>query len=364
MAESSMRDFFRKLMMIVAVVLGLLFIYQIRNIFVYLIIAVLLAYLAHPPVTWLRCHKVPRGLAIMLVFLALFLFGGLLVGLTAPIIYNEATQLVSELPKALDGLETRLNATFQTYFPENGQQFAFQEYLYQFVDNVRANLPQALQRSYVFVSRTIGGTITFVLGLVLIPLMGFYFLIDAEKFKRAFKLLFPRTYNERIETTIWQMNLMLGRYVRGQLTLSLIMGTLVAIGLSVLGVKYALLLGIISGIAELIPMAGPIIGFVPAGLLALAMGPWKLVFVIIYYALLHLFENNFLVPRVMGKNMDLHPLTVIVAMMIGAQVFGLVGVLIALPATAAAKIALNVLVYRREEFGLPARSPAACEPGD
>ncbi len=140
------------------------------------------------------------------------------------------------------------------------------------------------------------------------------------------------------------------------------MGTLVAIGLSVMGVKYALLLGIIAGIAELIPMAGPIIGFVPAGLLALAMGPWKLFFVIVFYALLHLFENNFLVPRIMGKNMDLHPLTVIIAMMMGAQVFGLVGVLIALPVTAAAKIVLNVLVYRREEFGLPARSPAKCDP--
>jgi predicted PurR-regulated permease PerM len=358
----TMRDFIRKTFFIAGLILGLLFIYQVRNIFIYLIIAILLAYLAHPPVSWLRKHRVPKGLAILIVFLGLFLFGLVLIGVTAPIIYNQATQLISAIPQALAGLETRINTVFKSYFPESTQQFAFQDYFYQFITNIRANFPETLQRSYLFVSRNIGGTVTFILGLVLIPLMGFYFLIDAEKFKRAFKLLFPRTYNERIETTIWQMNLMLGKYVRGQLTLSLIMGTLVAVGLTVMGVKYALLLGIIAGIAELVPMAGPIIGFVPAGLLALAMGPWKLVLVIIYYALLHLFENNYLVPRVMGKNMDLHPLTVIIAMMIGAQVFGLVGVLIALPVTAAVKIVLNVLVFKREEFGLPARG-AGHSPG-
>jgi predicted PurR-regulated permease PerM len=356
-----MKDFIRKTLFVAGLILGLLFIYQIRNIFIYLIIAILLAYLAHPPVNWLRRHRVPRALAILIVFLGLFLFAVLLVGITAPIIYNEATQLASSLPQALDGLETRINALLKSYFPQSTQQFAFKDYFFEFAANIQSNFPATLQRSYLFVSRSIGGTVTFILGLVLIPLMGFYFLVDAEKFKRTFKLLFPRTYNERIETTIWQMNLMLGKYVRGQLTLSLIMGTLVAIGLTVLGVKYAVLLGIISGIAELVPMAGPIIGFVPAGLLALSIGPWKLVFVIIFYALLHLFENNFLVPRVMGKNMDLHPLTVIVAMMIGAQVFGLVGVLIALPATAAVKIVLNVLVFRREEFGLPARGSGDCE---
>ncbi len=117
MADSSMRDFFRKLMMIVAVVLGLLFIYQIRNIFVYIIIAILLAYLAHSPVTWLRCYRVPRWLAILIVFLGLFLFGVLLIGVTAPIIYNEATQLVSAVPQILEGLETRINADFQKLLP-------------------------------------------------------------------------------------------------------------------------------------------------------------------------------------------------------------------------------------------------------
>lgn len=361
MADNSLRDFSRKTLVIVAVILGLLFLYQIRNIFVFVIIAVLLAYMAHPPVCWLRRFRVPKWLAILLVFLALFLFAIVLVGITAPIIYGEATQLVSDLPQAVEQIETRLNTVFHTYFPESTQEFAFQEYFTQTIQNLNANLPSTLQRSYTFVSRTIGGMVTFLLGLVLIPLMGFYFLIDAEKFKRAFKLLFPRTYNERIETTIWQMNLMLGKYVRGQLTLSLIMGTLVAVGLTALGIKYALLLGIIAGIAELIPMAGPVIGFIPAGLLAMSMGPWKLVFLIIFYALLHLFENNFLVPRIMGKNMDLHPLTVIIAMMIGAQVFGLVGVLMALPATAAVKIVLNALVFRREEFGLPARGSSICD---
>ncbi len=362
MAEGSLKDFFRKTLVVAVVVIGLLFIYQIRNIFVFIIIAVLLAYLAHPPVRWLRRHRVPRSLAIIIVFLGLFLFGLVLVGITVPIIYTEATQLVGEIPHALESMETRLNALFISYFPESTQQFAFREYFYQFVDSIKTNLPATLQHSYSFVSRTISGTVTFLLGLVLIPLMGFYFLVDAERFKRAFKLLFPRAYNERIETTIWQMNLMLGRYVRGQLMLSLIMGTMVAIGLTVLGVKYAVLLGIIAGIAELVPMAGPIIGFVPAGLLALTISPWKLVLVIIFYALLHLFENNFLVPRIMGKNMDLHPLTVIIAMIIGAQVFGLVGVLMALPVTAAVKIVLNVLVFKREEFGLPARGSSGCDP--
>jgi len=292
---------------------------------------------------------------------------GGLIAVISPILYRETTDLARELPAALSRLETRVNAFIESTLPGSETRLYFQDAFVQVVENLKANLPTAIEKSFRFVSRTISGTVTFLLGLILIPLMCYYFLVDADKFKSAFKRLFPRHYNERIETTISLMNVMLGNYVRGQLTLSLIMGVLVTLGLTACGVKYALLLGVIAGIAELVPMVGPIIGFVPAALLALATSPVKLLLVVILYAGLHLLENNVLVPRIMGRQMDLHPLTVIIAMMVGAQVFGLIGLLLALPATAAGKIALNILVFRREEFaaaGVPGCGAAPAEPRD
>jgi predicted PurR-regulated permease PerM len=306
----------------------------------------------YAPLRWLRLHRVPRGLAVAIVFLGLLVIIAGILALILPVLYHETAQLAKEIPGALTALENSLNSFMRQNFPESTVQFAFKDAFVQMLDSIRQNLPGTLQQSFVFVSRTISGSVTFILGLVLIPLMCYYFLVDADKFKHSFKLLFPQTYNERIETTISLMNVMLGNYVRGQLTLSFIMAVLVTVGLTLFGVKYALLLGLIAGIAELIPMVGPILGFIPAALLALAISPIKLLWVVILYGGLHVLENNVLVPRIMGRNMDLHPMTVIIAMMIGAQLLGVLGVLIALPVTAAGKIALNILVFKREEFGL------------
>jgi len=347
-----MKDFIRKTLFVLGVLLALVFLYLIRGIFIYLVIAVLLAYLMYAPLRWLRRHRVARGLAVAIVFLGLLIVIAGLIALIMPVLYRETAQLAKEIPGALTTLENRLNSFLQQSFPESALQFGFKDTFVQMLDSARQNLPATLQQSFFFVSRTISGSVTFILGLVLIPLICYYFLVDAEKFKHSFKLLFPQTYNERIETTISQMNVMLGNYVRGQLTLSFIMAVLVTVGLTIFGVKYALLLGLIAGVAELIPMVGPILGFIPAALLALAISPVKLLWVVILYAGLHLLENNVLVPRIMGRNMDLHPMTVIIAMMIGAQLLGVLGVLIALPVTAAGKIALNILVFRREEFAL------------
>jgi len=358
-----MKDFIRKTLFVLGVLLALGFLYLVRGIFLYLIIAVLLAYLMYGPLRWLRQHRVPRSLAVAIVFLGLIIVIAGIIALITPVLYHETAQLAREIPGALTSLENRLNSLLQQSFPESTIQFGFKDTFVQMLDTVKQNLPATLQQSFLFVSRTISGSVTFILGLVLIPLMCYYFLVDAEKFKHSFKLLFPQTYNERIETTISQMNVMLGNYVRGQLTLSFIMAVLVTVGLTIFGVKYALLLGLIAGVAELIPMVGPILGFVPAALLALAISPAKLLWVVILYAGLHLLENNVLVPRIMGRNMDLHPMTVIIAMMIGAQVLGVLGVLIALPVTAAGKIALNVLVFRREEFAL-ATAQKGCADGE
>lgn len=351
-----MYDFARKTLFVIGVLLLCLLIYAVRSVFIYVVIAVLLAYFMYGPVRWLRNHRVPRGLAILLVFLGIVIVLGGLVALLIPVIYKEAAQFAKDVPALLADLEAKLNATLERAFPGGGQKVAFNDAVQQAVANLRQNLPQTLQSSFAFVSKTLSSSITFLLGLILIPLMCYYFLVDAEKFKNSFKKLFPHTYNERIETTSSLMNVMLGNYVRAQLTLSFIMALLVTAGLSAIGVKYALLLGLLAGFAELIPMVGPVIGFFPAALIALAGSPVKLLLVVVLYAGLHLLENNVLVPRIMGENMDLHPLTVIVAMMIGAQVMGLLGILIALPATAALKIALNILVFRREELGLSQRS--------
>ena len=347
-----MKDFTRKTLFVVGLVLLLVFLYYIRFIFIYIVIAVLLAYLMAAPVDWLVRHRIPRTFSIVIVFLIFAVLLGLLLILTIPVITDETSQLVKDAPIYMSQLEAKVNYYFERYYP--GHEFVLADTIVRALESIQADTPHLVQRAF----QTIRGLITLLLGFILVPLMCYYFLKDAAKIKSAFKHIFPQAYDERIDVGLSHVNRMLGSYVRGRLLLAILIWALVSAGLTIIGVKYPLLLGTLAGIAEFIPVIGPIIAYIPAGLLSLGMGLGFFLIVASFYIIVNIAESYFLAPRIMGDTMDLHPLTLIIAMIIGAYLAGIVGLLVALPAVAAIKIIFNIFVVRREEFGLVAPAPA------
>jgi predicted PurR-regulated permease PerM len=197
-------------------------------------------------------------------------------------------------------------------------------------------------------------TVTFLIGFLIIPIWLFYVLNDQAR-ARAFidKLLSPR-----IRPDFWNIwgivNKVFSDYIRGQLILGLAVGVMAGLGLLLLrllgfDVRYILLLALIAGVTELIPIIGPIIGAIPGvlvGFIASDSGPSTGVAVLVVYIVVQQLENNFLVPRIIGESVGVHPAILTVILIAMGQVFGLLGVVLAAPLTAIARD-LFVYVYRR-----------------
>jgi len=342
-----MKEFIKRSLFVVALVLLLGFLYYIRYLFIYVALAVIFAYLLSVPVEFFVRHRVPRGLAIILVFILFAVFIGLIIVFSIPIINDEGRQFLQDMPGYISAFEAKVNEVMENIQP--GYKFVLTDTIENWVNQLQADAPLLFRRTL----ETIRGAMAVFLGLILVPLMVYYFLKDSHRMKLTFKKLFPKAYDQRIEAGLSKVNVMLGNYVRGRLILALFVGALISISLTLMRVKYPLLLGVLAGIAEFVPVAGPIIAYCVAGILAIGQGTSVFVGVTILYILANLIETYLVAPKVMSETMDLHPLTVIVAMLIGAYIAGILGLLIALPLVAGIKIFFEIFVVRREEFGIP-----------
>jgi predicted PurR-regulated permease PerM len=188
--------------------------------------------------------------------------------------------------------------------------------------------------------RVFGGVVSAVTVLIL----SIYMLLEGPAIKEGFLRLFPREHRRRIETVLHHVGLKFGGWLRGQLLLGLVIGIAAGVGTWILRLPYPFLLGLAAGITELIPMVGPVLGAIPAVLVALFGPTWRLLAVILLFTMIQQVENNLLVPRVMKQAVGLSPLLTIVAIMIGAKLMGILGALLAVPIAAALQVIVGEVV--------------------
>ena len=182
-----------------------------------------------------------------------------------------------------------------------------------------------------------GNLVSFIIVLVLT----FYLLVQEGAIKRTVLLFTPPSSRGYLSDLIDRMQLRLGHWLRGVLLLGLIVGGLTLVGLRILNVRYFLVLALVAGILELIPYVGPALAAIPAVFFGATESLWKGVAVLILYWLIQQLENHLIVPKVMAKAVGLNPLVVIVVILVGAKLAGFVGVLVAVPTTAALSVWLK-----------------------
>lgn len=178
---------------------------------------------------------------------------------------------------------------------------------------------------------------------VLLPFLVYYFLKDQEKILEETTSLVPIRRKKSVINLLKNLGETLSGYIRGQLIVCLITGTLVFVGTSALGVRYPLVLGALAFLLESIPYAGPILAFIPAFLLALTDSTDLALKVTFFYLFVAFVENYFVVPKVMGKLLNIHPLIVLVGMLLAANWFGLIGMMLAVPAIATLRILIRFI---------------------
>ncbi len=211
------------------------------------------------------------------------------------------------------------------------------------------------------VTSLLSGSISFLLNLfsvfsyiIFIPLFTFFLLKDWRNLKKYTVSLIPNRYFEMYLNLLYKINLQLGSYLRGQLIEITLIGLLAVIGLLVLDVKYAVVLGIFAGIANIVPFIGPIIGAVPAVIIALidTGSSSSAVLIALLFVLVQLVDNIFVKPTVVARSVDLHPLLVIFVVIAGGQFFGIIGMVLVVPATAVAKAVITELQWNFKHYQL------------
>lgn len=308
-----------------AVLVGLWFFYQIREVLVLVLVLVIIVTAFEPLVNGLEKINVPRILGVLLCYLGIF-------ALISLVFYLIIPPLVEEVRK------------FALSLPSYGQKFAlarefiinYQSYWQTWINSIYKQLSLISTGIFNTTITIFGG----VASAVTLLILSFYSLVDKKNLNSFLLSFIAKNKQEMITNLASKITFVLGQWLRGQIALSLIVGLLDFIGLVIIGIPYALTLGILAAIVEIIPVIGPIIAGVSAIIVTLiTTGSWlQALFVLILFVVVQQAENHILVPKIMGKAMGLSPVVIILAILIGAKIGGIIGAIIAIP-TAAALVA-------------------------
>jgi len=295
--------------------------------------AFIIAYLLAPFVDWCARRGVPRIVAIVAIYalfgVALFLVGVYLV----PRLLQESLRLIHRLPvwtRALEGYWSFwLQKFHQAPIPPT----------------IRTMLNQTTHRleTYLFgivqsLLRAALGLVPGVLSVFVAPILAFFVLKDLERIRIRFWTLIPWTWQPSVFKLGIDIDQALNGFIRGQLLVAFLVAVLSAAWTMILGIPFALLIGALAGITDILPYVGPIVGAIPAVILALTISPWKVAYVILGFVIIHQLEGTVIAPKVVGNSVGLHPLIVIFALLAGGDLGGLTGLLLAVPMAAVVKV--------------------------
>jgi predicted PurR-regulated permease PerM len=323
-------------LIIIGVILFLLFLHQIKGIIMPFFMAALLAYILLPPVEFLVKHKVPMTYAIISVYLACTGFIMILVLYIFPGIFSELNRFAADIPEYAQSIQKFLRDWQQTY-----TRFNIPESIRQIIDENLLSIEEKIIDIVRSGAAFIVGLFSYTFSLIILPILTYYFLKDHEIITKKMVSFLPPKYREEI-LSLWSMiNVVLRRFIYGHLTVAVIVGVLTGIGLNLIGVKYAVTLGFIAGVADIVPYFGPIIGALPAVCLALLQSKKLVLYTVLVMFIVQQLESSVISPKIISGSVGLHPLIIIFVLLLGGSKFGVLGMLAAVPITAVLRILIN-----------------------
>ncbi len=288
------------------------FIFQIKGILIALFVAYILTAAVAPYVEQLQKKKVPRPIAIAIPYLAMLIFIGLILFLLVPFFIEQLNVLIKSFPGYLEQAARVFNIKFDA-----GK-----------LSNIITSEFDTISRNALDITTTI---FSGLFSLLTVLVVSFYLLLDHNKLKDGIVRLFPSHVQKDITLLLEQIEEKLGAWLRGQLVLSVSIGLASWIALTILGLEFALPLAIIAGIFEVVPTIGPILGAIPAVIVALNVSPALAILVVVAYIIIQTLEANILVPKIMEKAVGLNPLVILLAILIGGELLGVMGALLSIP---------------------------------
>lgn len=330
------RLFWRRLLGTLFAAGAVLLLWHARSLLYPFFLAFLIAYLFNPAVLSLQKKGFNRFWAILgvyLIFAAIILLGGIFL---VPLFIGELSALAQVIPQVMEKSKESLLWINQFYLNTPIPEVARQEI---------SNIFQVLQQEINHMLTSVIGAVMFLfehaLDILISPILAFYILYDWEQLFDHWLKRLPRSYHRPLLNLLKDIDIVLSGIIRGQLLVAFIVGALAACSLWLMGLPYALLFGLIAGILDLVPYFGAVLGSLPGVAIALLESPYKALQVALLFFLIQQLESCVICPRILGESTGMHPLSVIFFLLLGGELFGILGLLLALPVAAFGKVLLQ-----------------------
>ncbi|MDD4362629.1 MAG: AI-2E family transporter [Atribacterota bacterium] len=324
--------------LIISIIFFCFIAHRLELILIYFSLSLFLAYFFGPLYRFLIDKKISKKIAILIIFAIIIAFAVLVVFFLIPNTINELNQLSREIPGLISSIQDLLlSIEFIFEWLEDSANLAV------FLQDIFAEIQRGLltfSRNAIF---ELSSFVTkFGFGVIVIPLILYYLLIDLELFKDNLLIFVSQKNKDNFREIVIEIDRILSNFIRGRLVVCFIVGALITLGLYFLQIKFYLIIGLISGILNFIPYLGPIVGWVIALFFVIGR-PWSIfISVTVLFVAVNQIEAIWLNPKILGKELGLHPLTIIFAMLTFGGLLGFLGVLFAIPIAAT----LKVIMYR------------------
>jgi predicted PurR-regulated permease PerM len=347
---------FRRVMwatlVLVFVALSFWLLYRFNQVVFILFIAIVMGTVIRPAVTWLHRRGLPQIAGIILVYLLLLALLISFVVLLFPLIVEQGTTIAAAVPGYYQSLRE-----WMVNYPN--------QMIVRLSDFLPATLPglepiqQTGQQMLASAGQALGylaSAAKVILTATAILLLAFHWTLDGPRNIRSLLLLLPKNQRESSSELISAMETKVGSYIAGQGVLCLVIGILALVAYLLIGLPNALVLALVAGVLEAVPMIGPLLGAIPAALVALSIAPVKLIWVIVATVIIQQLENSLLVPRVMRRAVGVNPFVSLLALFAFSSLFGIAGALMAIPMAAIIQLLLDRFVFHpgTMESGVPA----------
>ena len=350
----------RSVILFVAIVLVIWLVFRLRWVLTPFVLAFLVAYILTPVVDWLERRGISRLGGVIILSLLLLLSGALVMSLVVPPTVSQFNQVVEEIPQYQDWILSQIRTQGSSLITHQIREH-IREALESALPAVQSALPSLARRAGEFLMSAMSGAFGFVgllvnIGVFIFVL--FYLLMDFHAIRDRLVDLIPPSWREEVLGGVKEIDQLMRGYLRGQVVVTLFLGTWFSVGLSLIDLRLGVLIGIVSGILCIIPYAGSFVGHLMALLMAAYQGTqdgdlgWVVLKVLIVYGTGQLIEGNVVTPNVIGRSVGLSPVVVIFALMAGAELFGFFGMLAAIPLACVAKVAGErvMKIYRRSRL--------------
>ena len=317
--------------------------YKLADLLTVVIVSFLIAYILDPVASFMEAKGLSRSNATAIIFLVFFLIIALNIWLVLPGIFSQLFVLQKQLSSGgtdnmilslQDFIKNSVGAIDVESIDLKGKMEAFMA---------------AASAEVMVILSNIGSIISAV---AIIPFVVYFFLRDGRNMKKVFISYIPNRYFEITLNIMHKIDGQLGGYLRGQFTEATVVGLLGTIALLILNVKYSIIIGIFAGLANMIPYVGPVAGAVPAIIVTLVNGGsmTTIIYIVIAFAIVQFIDNMIVQPIVLSKSVDLHPLIIVFAVLIGGKFFGLLGLLLAVPVAGMIKVTSSEIYYGIKKF--------------